>query len=139
MDNELDEYSMFLERLTRPPFRDMMSNQNVADRDLVPRTFNRPIILRKPLQLLTNILCDQSRTVRPSSHFEPMIHTHCRIPELSQKILYVRSGDPEEVSQSGSIVGLEVLRNLLEEIGKGDRHDRSRARDIVHRQRKPGW
>lgn len=46
-------------------------------------------------------------------------------------------GDPEEISQPGSIVGVEVLRNLLEEIGKGDRHDRSRARDVLRHQRRP--
>ena len=63
--HELDKYSMFLERLARPPFRDMMCNQDIANRNLIPRTFNRPMILRKPLQLLTNILCDQFGTVRP--------------------------------------------------------------------------
>ena len=40
-------------------------------------------------------------------------------------------GDPEEVGQSWSVVGIEVVRNLLEEVGKGDRHVRSRARDIT--------
>ena len=41
------------------------------------------------------------------------------------------SGDPEEVGQPGSVVGIKVVRNLLEEVGKGDRHDRSRARDVT--------
>ena len=41
-------------------------------------------------------------------------------------------GDSEEVRQSGSVVGIKVLRNLLEEVGKGDRHNgRSRARDVT--------
>ena len=59
-----------------------------------------------------------------------MIRAYCGVFKLSQQILHMWSGDPEEVSQSGSIVGVKVLRNLLEEVGKGDRHDRSRARDI---------
>ena len=39
--------------------------------------------------------------------------------------------DPEEISQSRSIVGIKVVRNLLEEVGKGDRHDRPCARDFT--------
>ena len=40
--------------------------------------------------------------------------------------------DSEEISQSGSIMGIKVVRNLLEEVGKGDRHDRPCARDFAY-------
>ena len=57
--HELYEYGMFFKRFTRPPFRNMMSDQDIANRNLIPRALNRPLVLRKPLQLSTNILCDQ--------------------------------------------------------------------------------
>jgi hypothetical protein len=119
--HELDEYSVFFERLTRPPFRDVMSNQDIADRNLVPRAFNRPMILRKPLQLLTT-----SCVISPGPSDRRLRDELClpRVFKLSQEILRVRPRDPEEVSQSGSIMGIKVVRNLLEEVGKGDRHDR---------------
>lgn len=56
---------------------------------------------------------------------------YCRVFKLSQEILDVRPRDSKEVGQSGSIVSIKVVRNLLEEVGKGDRHDRPCARDIT--------
>ena len=39
----------------------------------------------------------------------------------------MRPRDSEEVSQPGSIVGIKVVRNLLEEVCKGDGHDKPSA------------
>ena len=41
-------------------------------------------------------------------------------------------GDSEEVSKPGSIVSIKVVRNLLEEAGKGDGHDQPCARDTPY-------
>ena len=41
-----DECGVFLERFARPSFRNVMSNQDVANCDLVPRAFNRPLVPR---------------------------------------------------------------------------------------------
>jgi len=41
-------------------------------------------------------------------------------------------GDPEEVSKPGSVVSIKVVRNLLEEVGKGDGHDQPCARDTTY-------
>lgn len=48
---------------------------------------------------------------------------YCGVFKLPQEILHVWTRDPEEVSQSGSVVSIKVVRNLLEEVGKGDGHD----------------
>ena len=47
---------------------------------------------------------------------------HCGVFKLSQEILYVWSRDSEEIGQPWPIVGVEVVRNLLEVVGKGDGH-----------------
>lgn len=37
--------------------------------------------------------------------------------------------DSKEVSKSGSIAGIKVVRNLFEVVGEGDGHDQPGARD----------
>lgn len=133
--HELDESGVFFKRFARPPLRDVMSNQNVANRNFVPRAFNGPLESGEPLQLLTNTFCDQLHG-SPSTAFSTiprMTCTYCGVFKLSQEILHVWPRDSEEVSQSGSIVSIKVVRNLFEEVGKGDGHDQPCARDITNR------
>lgn len=62
-----------------------------------------------------------------------MVCTYCGVLKLSQEILHMWPRDSEEVSQPGSIVSIKVVRNLFEEVGKGDGHDQPCARDIANR------
>lgn len=61
-----------------------------------------------------------------------MIRAYRGVFKLSQQVLHVRPRDPEEISQPGPIMGIKVVRNLLEEVGKGERHDHPCARDFTH-------